>query len=733
MKKICFVLLILPVQLIAQTDSLVSGEQWLNEVISTTSKFGDKKRNSAQSVEVVQQKTIELINPQNTADLLQQSGYVNVQKSQQGGGSPVIRGFEASRVLLVIDGIRINNAIYRAGHLQNLITVDPNSLERLEILYGPGSVLFGSDALGGVVQLITKNPKLRLDSSKPKATGNAFFRYGSVNDETTGHIDFNIGGKRFASFSSITFSRFGDLRSGSWGNGGKDSVWLQSQYVTRYNGVDSVRYNTNPLLIKNSGYMQWDMMQKFLFQQNESISHLINIQYSGSSDIPRNDRLSEVSGGKPTWAEWYYGPQTRVLAGYTLNIKSAGIIDAIQAGINYQYIEESRHSLRLNRTFLTRRNETVHVPAFYLHMQKKCGNEINLQWGIDGQFNLVKSTASDYNAIADTSRPASTRYPDGGNQMHHVGVFVQNKSNFIGEKIIFTQGIRYQFTLLESLLSDKSFFAFPFNEIKNRYHAVSGNLGLVTFPAKFLRLSGVFATGFRAPNIDDQSKIFESAPGTLFVPNPNLKPEYTLNGDLAVDLNIKKWLQVNLTGFYTYYLNAITADEYLFNGEDSVDFDGAKSKVFALTNKNRAFVTGASGSVRIEPVKGLVLESSLSYTYGRIFTDSVLYPLDHIQPLFGRTAISYSYKILQIQTFFLYNGAKPLKDYNLFGEDNLQYARLDGTPAWWTWNLKLSARITRYLGIDAGMDNILDAKYRQFSSGINGPGRNIYATLRLSF
>ena len=130
----------------------------LNEVVISASKFQQSKKEVSQNIISINSKEVQISNPQTSADLLSNSGRVFVQKSQQGGSSPVIRGFEASRVLLVVDGIRLNNAIYRAGHLQNVITVDQNLLERIEVLYGPSSTLYGSDALGGVIHMRTKQP-----------------------------------------------------------------------------------------------------------------------------------------------------------------------------------------------------------------------------------------------------------------------------------------------------------------------------------------------------------------------------------------------------------------------------------------------------------------------------------------------------------------------------------------------------------------------------------------------
>jgi len=138
----------------AQSDTSKIGI--LEEAVIYINKFQEKVKHTAQQALVIDKKTIAKVNAANTADLLQEGGKIFVQKSQQGGGSPVLRGFEASRVLLLVDGIRLNNAIYRAGHLHNAITVDQNILESVEVLMGPASTFHGSDALGGTIHFRTK-------------------------------------------------------------------------------------------------------------------------------------------------------------------------------------------------------------------------------------------------------------------------------------------------------------------------------------------------------------------------------------------------------------------------------------------------------------------------------------------------------------------------------------------------------------------------------------------------
>ncbi|MFD2514359.1 TonB-dependent receptor plug domain-containing protein [Pontibacter locisalis] len=159
----------------------------LNEVVVSVGRFTEQEKLVPQQVEVLTRKELSFMSQPTTADVVQQSGKVLVQKSQLGGGSPIIRGFEANKVLLVVDGVRMNNAIYRGGHLQNVITLDNSMLERAEIVFGPGSVIYGSDALGGVLHFHTLKPALATTDNEQLVQGSAFTRYASAPDEKTIH------------------------------------------------------------------------------------------------------------------------------------------------------------------------------------------------------------------------------------------------------------------------------------------------------------------------------------------------------------------------------------------------------------------------------------------------------------------------------------------------------------------------------------------------------------------
>ncbi|MFN0033726.1 MAG: TonB-dependent receptor plug domain-containing protein, partial [Saprospiraceae bacterium] len=295
MKKARLLSIILPffsLPMAAQNTVADSTDQavTLNETIVSANRVSQSRSAIAQDVRVLRRADIERLNAQSTADLLQNSGAVFVQKSQQGGGSPVLRGFEASRILLVLDGVRLNNAIYRSGHLQNAITLDNAALERAEVIFGPASTIYGTDALGGAICFFTKNPTL--SDSGFNTTGSAFVRYGSVNEEKTGHLDFSLGGKKLGAFTSFTFSDFGDLRMGRQ-PGLEGTFGKRVFYAERINGKDSLVRNSNPYLQKFSGYEQYDLLEKLVFQQNANVRHTLNLQFSNSSNIPRYDRLTD--------------------------------------------------------------------------------------------------------------------------------------------------------------------------------------------------------------------------------------------------------------------------------------------------------------------------------------------------------------------------------------------------------------------------------------------------------
>lgn len=716
-------------------------EKNLEEIVVYSNKFAEQVKNIAQKIDVISAKTIAKFNTQNTGDLLINTGNVFVQKSQQGGSSPVIRGFEASRVLLVIDGIRMNNAIYRAGHLQNVITVDQNMLEAVEVLQGPSSTLYGSDALGGVLNFRSKRPKLATDEHM-RITGSAFGRFSSANEEKTVHADLSIGGKKFAWLQSYNFSDFGDMKMGSDYPDKYPSFGRRDSLIVTEEGVDNVVANNDTRLEKFSGYKQWDITQKLLYQPNDRVTHLLNFQLSNSNDVPRYDRLQDkryfnaALGTTLRYAEWYYGPQKRIMGAYELGVKHLGFVDELKVNLSYQDFEESRQQREYRRyDRFDSRVEHVKVAAFTIDGRKFWGNN-ELIAGIDGQLNDVKSTASRTNLSTGVVSPLDTRYPNGKNKMNYYGLFAQHIYKSKTGKWVLNDGIRLQAITLHSTIVDNSFFNFPFTEIKQDPFAVTGNIGVVYKSSDLLRLTANISSGFRAPNIDDLARIFESSSATkrLVVPNPDIDPEYTYNFDLGLTYRLKDKARFEVTGFYTLFRNAIAQAPFTLNGEDSVMYNGVLSAVYANQNVNKAYLYGVNSRLSIYFTKKISWDNSVTYTYGRyIKPGDIKVPMDHIPPLFGKSTVSVTCCKLSTEAYALFNGWKRIEDYNPDGEDNGQYATPDGMPSWITLNWRAAYPVTKVLTIQVGIENILDRNYRYFASGFSAPGRNYIVSLRATW
>jgi hemoglobin/transferrin/lactoferrin receptor protein len=731
MKKIIFILNILIINVLCaqNTDSLT--EKQLETVVVSANKTIEDKRFVAQPIQVITANRIAQINAQTVPDLLAQSGVVLVQRSQQGGGSPILRGFESSRVLLVLDGVRMNNLIYRAGHLQNVMTTDQNILQRLEILQGPASTVYGSDALGGVIHLYTKNPNLS-NNDGLTVNGSAMARYGSVNNEMTGHFDLNLGLKNFASLTSVTYSNFCDLRMGN-STQALDTLWgLRKQYQQFINGKDSLIQNSDPLIQKFSGYNQYDILQKFLFKSSENMSHIFNFQFSNTSNLPRYDRLTDPKGSGLNQGDWYYGPQKRLMGSYVLDVQKLGFIDAMKLNLNYQDIEESRYTRGFGGANRTGRVEKVQVLGANLDFQKK--NEVHdVRMGIDFQAGSVKSTAEAMNVVTSAISAASTRYPDGDNTQLNLAAYVTHTWKIM-KGLTLNDGLRLANVNQKSTFISQQFYKFPFTESKQNVVDWSGNLGLIYEPTPVLRLSVLGSKGFRVPNIDDLTKIFDTKKGSVVVPNTDIKPEKTYNLDFGVAVNLTDKLVWENSLFTTSFTDAIVVGKATFNGQDSILYDGVKSGVLTPQNNQKANIWGFSSSLKATLLDGLTAMGTINYTKGSIQNaDASEKPVDHIPPIYGRLGLTYNKQKFDAELFVNYNGWKRIGDFLLGAEDNEAYATKDGMPSWWTLNARVGAEIVEGMKIQLGVDNVMDINYRVFASGIHAGGRNVYASLRYNF
>lgn len=720
---------------IADSDLVIELKQKplsMSQMVVSANRWRQNTREVPVSTARITQEESRLQNPQTAADLLGVSNEVFIQKSQMGGGNPMIRGFATNRVLLVVDGVRMNNAIFRGGNLQNVISLDPNAIENTEVVLGPGSVTYGSDAIGGVMSFNTLTPKLSMNGS-PRIEGNALTRISSANWEKTGHADFSVGYQKWGSVTSFTYTDYQDMRMGEHG----PDEYIREQYVRRINGQDMVLENDRPLIQKPTGYSQVNLMQKFRYRPSEKWDVNLGMHYSTTTDIPRYDRLTEKRNGQFRKAEWYYGPQQWFMTNLNSSYYSdSRFFDQLKTTVSYQDYEESRNDRSFQDPELRNREEHVRAYSLNFDFEKELTQNSTLFYGLEGVLNKVYSKAHVLNINTGKQSMTSTRYPDDSSWQSYAA-FVNYKNTF-NDRWTLTGGVRYNQYLIHADFTDR-LENFPFDEADINRGAFTGSVGAVFRPSDSWQINGHISTGFRAPNIDDIGKIFDSEPGSVIVPNPNLDPEYAYNFELGIQKVFAEKLKLDVAAFYTILDNAMARRDFTLNGRDSVMYDGTFSQVQAIQNVASARVYGVQASMEIQFSPALNLSSHINIQEGEEDTENGgTVPVRHVAPTFGSTHLTYEPGRWKVDVYADYNGEIPYTDLapSEQGKPHLYALNVNGnpySPSWHTFNIKTLYRLAPEISLNFGIENVTNQRYRPYSSGIAAPGRNVIFGMRAHY
>ena len=711
---------------------LITDASSLDEVVLSVSKFGQKKRDIPQQIVSVTSEDVLFTNPQTAADLLQSSGQVYVQKSQLGGGSPIIRGFSTNRLLIAVDGVRFNTAIFRGGNVQNIISIDPFAVARTEVILGPGSVVYGSDAVGGVMNFYTKKPKFSFKEGY-SFSGNSTVRYATANKEKTGHFDFNIGAKKWAFLTSVTYSDFDNLRMGSHG----PDDYLRTQYVETINGVDTVVQNQNPKIQRPTAYSQINTMQKVRYMPNNNWNFDLGLFYTTTTDYPRYDRLIRDTNGAPKSAVWDYGPQQWVSG--NLQIQNTPdtntLFDESAFTLSFQHFKEGRSDRDFGDSFLYKTQEKVAAYTTAWDFEKKI-NKAKLNYGVEYIFNKVGSRGLKTDIATGISQRDVSRYPDGSSWQSLAGYM---SSQFaLAKNISFLGGLRYSHIIIDAQF-DTSLFDLPFTEVTINTGALTGTAGVTWNPNQTLGWRLNFGTAFRAPNIDDVGKVFDSEPGSVVVPNPDLKPEYAYNADIGVSLNFDTGVKLDFAGFYTILEDALIRRNFSLDGESKIVYQGELSTIQAIQNASRAQVYGFEAGIAITFSKELKLSSQYNITKGFAQDQQgTKEALRHAAPAYGNTRLFYNNAKLTLAAFVEYNGQFDFEDLAPSQQNNafLYAADQNGNPyapKWYTLNFSAQYKYSKFLQLNATLENITDKRYRPYSSGLSAPGRNLIVAATYTF
>lgn len=696
-----------------------------NEVVISANKWEQKEESISQKILSVNKKTIEFQNPQTAADMLAGTGQVFVQKSQLGGGSPKLRGFSANSVLLVVDGVRMNNAIFRSGNLQNVINIDPNSLGSSEVIFGPGSVIYGSDALGGVMDFHTVDPQWAQEN-KSDVTANFLSRYASAAHEKTGHVDVSVSGNKMTFFHSTTYTSFDDLRAGANRSDGYKGEFERKFYVQRIDNQDQLVPNDDVNVQKFSGYNLFNSVTKVKARLGENVDLSYGFYFSTTSDIPRYDNLTETIGTTDSLeaAEWYYGPQKWQMHNLRLNYYSpTALFDQARVTVALQNFEESRNDRAFGDDRLRTRTEKVNASSLAIDLDKQL-TQSSIYYGVDFFHNKVNSDGFRRNLLTQEVTATSPRYPDGGSTYTSSALYA-SLVHKISEKVTLNSGARLNLINLRATTTDSAAISNEAATIVLNNAAANGSLGIAWNVDEHFKFSYNISTGFRSPNVDDVGKLFEVG-SSIIVPNSDLKPEYSISNEISVERKSERSL-VRVVGFYSLLQNAIIDGPFTINGSSQLN----GLDVFAKVNAAEAEIYGASMQVQAEVSETFALEKSITVMNGKDITNDQ--PLRHTTPAFGKVSLIFKKKRLRAELYSEYNGNKKRDDIPSSEIDRKSYLYTQsGSPAWATLNLKSSYQINEFLKANVGLENILDQHYRPYSSGISAPGRNLIVSFRAS-
>jgi hemoglobin/transferrin/lactoferrin receptor protein len=595
---------------------------------------------------------------------------VFLQKTNHGGGSPFIRGLTGNQVLMLIDGVRLNNSTFRYGPSQYMNTIDVFTIDKIEVAKGTGSVQYGTDAMGGVVQMFSKEPQF--SAGKKSWSGNAFAKWMSAGMEQTIRSESNYSSAKTAFTAGITYRYFGDIIGG-------DTTGRQSP----------------------SGYKElaWDAKMKFLLHKNAEliIAHQSVQQYHVPvyhKVVLEDFALNEMH------------PQQRMLNYAKLRVTTGSkLFRSAEFIISHQHSEEGRNSRKNGSATLRKEKDKVNTVGFTADILSSVNKNWSANSGIEFYYDKVNSERKDIRSGVVVSKRGL--YPDNskyGNyslySLHHI----------LLNKIRLDAGIRYN--LFDIRITDTSAGNAKLTPSSFVYNVAA----LYNFGKQSVYAS--FSSGYRAPNIDDM--------GTLGivdfryeVPAFSLSPEKSVNYEFGYKLQSKK-ISAAASFYYLKLNNLITR----------VKLEGqviSGYPVYIKENTEQAYIKGVEAEITIRPGNNFSLYNAAAYAYG--LNKTKLEPMRRIPPFSGRSRLSYERNKLFVAAEIVYASKQ-----NRLAQGDKDDNRIPagGTPGWKIFNIYAGYKLNQFK-LNTGIQNIFNKDYRTHGSGINGYGRNVYVSLQAEF
>lgn len=643
----------------------------MDEVVITAQRQPQQQLYIPYSVNTISRNQIDELGTATTPDVLMKMNGVFIQKTNLGGGSAFIRGVTGNQVLMLTDGIRINNATYRYGPNQYLNTIDPFTIANAEVAKGTGSVQYGTDAIGGVINIITKEPQLAINKSF--VTANVAGRYVSGDMEKTIRGEAAWATKKIAMQAGISTKRFGNLIGG-------DTTGVQTP-----SGYNEFSFDTKTRFLL-ADRMELKLASQFVRQNNVPVYHKIQLEGFEINEMEQQQRLL-------TYAR------------LTTQGKSS-LLSKAEFTASFQHTNEGRNSKKKLSDILRTENDQVATVGFSAAVVSMLHSKWTANSGAEIYMDRISSRRTDVNVTSLSAVPKRALYADGSTYNNYS---LYSLHHFRSGKWLVDAGLRYN--VIRIGINDTAY-----GNVTANPSAWVGNVAFMYTVANRQTIYLSFSNGFRAPNIDDMGSL-GIVDFRYEIPAPALKPERSKHVELGYKLQSSK-VRVTLSAYYMHLSQLITRVK--IPGESISGY-----QVYKKENTEAAFIKGAEADFQYKPSPHFEINGGLAYCYGNNLSRQE--PLRRIPPFNGGMMTTYKKNKLFLGAEWQFASQQTRL---ALGDKEDNRIPAGGTPGWQLLNFYSGYKLG-CIQINTGLQNIFNTDYRIHGSGINGAGRNMWLSISI--
>ena len=619
-----------------------------------------------------------------TTDALAAQTGVFLQQTTPGQGAAIIRGLKGSEILHLVDGLRLNNAIFRNSPTQYLALVSPGTIDRMEVLRGAPASLYGSDAVGGVVHVLSRLPKF--DGSETDYRRTVFAQFDTAEIGRTMHASFDAGDRQLAGLISVDYLETGDRRTGSGER------------------------------ISPTGYKSKGARIAVSSTPDETRSWLFDFQYAKQPATPRIDELVPGFGQtEPSSSEFWFAPNERLFA-HVRHSRANSLWSADwNLDIGWQRIVDDRVTRNFGSTLRNLEANQSDLVGLTINASKETGQG---SWIIGGEYyhDTVASSRIEEDINSGQTSTTQSRFPD-DSKVRQAAIYA-NLQQRLGERHSLSGGIRVSAVDID--LSETAVSAAASLSLDD----LSADIGWIFGLTDQAQLVANIAHGFRAPNVFDMGTLGER-PGNRFnIPNPNLDSEHVTQIDAGIRGNTER-SKTELVAYWLHYKDRITS---VLTGAQTPD----GRDIVQSQNLAEADIWGIEAAAVFRIQDNLVFDATVNFAHGEEKEGgSPNAPADRIPPLNGRVGLRYEpNESFTIEPFVVFADSQ-----RRLSPRDIRDVRIDpnGTSGWLTVNVRASWRVDERWRINAGLENLLDEQYRHHGSGIDAVGRNLTVSFAASW